>query len=91
MKLIIAFIAGVLVGGLVAAILLRPVPTAERRDDAYWQERAESAERELASARRQLETLTGDLQRLTERFNGLAGRFEALQGAAAAPTPANAP
>lgn len=96
MRPIPALIAGMIIGGLIA-VLLMAAPGKRPRAGAVWRERAERSERELAAARRQLETVATQLADLSTRFEGLTTRFEALQveaagagvavPATAAPTP----
>ena len=88
MRLVVAFVVGVVLGGLVAALALRPTHTHRDRPGGVWRERAEVAERDLAAARRQLDNLTNELRALSTRFDDLTARFETMQ---VAPTPAAPP
>jgi hypothetical protein len=77
-KTLLVFAAGALVGALITAALVRPTAPEPPPTDAYWRERAETAERDLAAARRQLETVAARLQELAGRFDALSGRFDKL-------------
>jgi hypothetical protein len=78
-RLVVAFVVGAVLGGLIAALALRPTHTHGDRPGGVWRERAEVAERDLAAARRQLDNLTNELRALSTRFDDLTARFEAMQ------------
>jgi hypothetical protein len=91
-KPVVGFAAGVVIGGLAAALGLRALShAADEREGSYWHRRAEIAERELAEERGKTDAIARQLQELAARFDSMAARLEALSTAADLSATATAP